>query len=557
MHVRRRLLAPLVLASLVVLPMAVAPAAGVPLCAPGAGTQTMTGQVAFEQAKSYLLLPFEVAQGTTRVEVGYAFTDGDGPVDAAVAQVPFQRSVLDLGLYDADGISGPDAFRGWGGSREGRLPARIHVQADSATRTFTPGPIEPGTWHVELGLAAVAPGGATWVVEVECHATPTGAPASPDPVDPAYVARDGAGWYHGDFHMHAFQSGGPGNEQVVAASRAAGLDFLPITEYVTTVHHDQWGAVQRANPDLLIWPGREVITYFGHANAIGETPSTVEYRHGFMGVTIADIQADTRADGALFQVNHPTLPTGPVVENICRGCGFGGTSQYTGLGDFVDLDAIDTFEVLSGPIATDHGYIGRPIPDLCDQGVPCPLPEVEALLDPDGRAIENPTTQTAIDLWERLLLEGHRITAVSGSDTRAVADYGITATAVHAESLSRPALIDGVRAGRAYVKAMGVHGSPDLELTASAGAEQVMIGGTLRAATATLHVALRGAAGQVLEVTRNGEVITTVPVTADDWTVDLPMVRGAVPSDLGSFYRVDVRDGLFRSIISNPIFLAE
>lgn len=74
-----------------------------------------------------------VAPGTTRVDVAYDW----GDQDPLLAQEPENQTVVDLGLWDADGLSG----------------------ADSADRGFTPGAVEPGTWHVELGFGNVSCGG--------------------------------------------------------------------------------------------------------------------------------------------------------------------------------------------------------------------------------------------------------------------------------------------------------------------------------------------------------------------------------------------------------------
>ena len=73
-----------------------------------------------------------------------------------------------------------------------------------------------------------------------------------------------ARWFRGDFHTHTQRSHGgeltPG--QLVAAAREAGLDFIAITEHQTT---DTYEAVRAlAGDDLLVIPGREVITPNGH-----------------------------------------------------------------------------------------------------------------------------------------------------------------------------------------------------------------------------------------------------------------------------------------------------
>jgi hypothetical protein len=500
------------------------------VCRPGGDTVVIDGTVAADEEGSYRLLPFRVLPRTTRVELHYDY----GDVEPADDAVPNSDTVVDIGLWDQDGTEGPEAFRGWGGSHhgvmsKGRPP--IWVQADSAHRGFGGGPVEPGVWHVELGFGNVSPSGGTYHVEITCLAPDVGPPPASDPVDPSHVARAEPGWYHGDFHMHAYDSSpdGPTNGEVVAHAKAVGLDFLPITEYVTSWHHQTWGAAARANPDIIVWPSREVITYDGHGIVLGETPNVVDYRVGHRGITMRELQERSLADGARFGIAHPTIFPEPALGDFCRGC----EAQYL---DVVDLDGVLTLEVLTGPVEYDASYLGGP---------------------PVGPGIEMPFMQTAIDLWERLLLDGHRITAVSGSDAKDAAGHGTNATAVYAEELSRPALIAALAQGRAYVRTRGVDDSPELELTATADGDTVMMGGTLLAAEAELAVTVRGGAGQVIEVIRNGEVVATLPITGDDVTTTVPALRGDDGGPLGTFYRVDVREpGGIRSIVSNPIFLA-
>lgn len=515
----------------------VGPAAGAasttaapPRCAPGEGTVTIEGEVEPEEAKTYRYLPVDVAPGTTRVEVAYDWGDRD----PLLAQEPQNQTVVDLGLWDADGLSGADAFRGWGGSRQGvisRDMPPVWVQADSADRGFTPGAVEPGTWHVELGFGNVNRGGGTWRVEVTCLDPEVGEEPVYEPVDADHVADPDPGWYHADFHMHGFHSApdGPTHEEVVAHAREVGLDVLPITEYVTTVHQGTWGLVAAANADLLVLPGREVITYFGHANVLGETPDVVDYRHGWEGVSLGDIQRESVAAGALFQLNHPTIFPDPVFTSFCRGCEFN-------LDDAIDPDLVTTVEVLTGPVEVGADYLGGPA----------------------GPGIENPFVQTAIDLYEGMLLDGHRVTPVSGSDAKDVDGHGSSATAVWAEELSRAGVFEALREGRTYVRTRGVADSPAIEVTATDGTDTVMLGGTLVAEQATLTVRVTGGAGQALEVTRNGQPHLVLPIASDDETVTVPLVRTPDEGPLGTFHRVDVREPSgIRSVLSSAIFLAD
>ena len=512
---------------------ALAPAAAqaaAPPCRPGGPPVVLTGSVGPQDAKTYRDLPFEVAPGTTRVEVGYSWAD---VVPLPAMPVPLVQTVLDLGLWDEGGVGTPEGFRGWSGSRQGKTAQGqppIWVQADTAERGYRPDPVQPGTWHVDLGVAAVTPTGGTYEVTVRCLDPQVGAPFVDRPVDPTHVANPSPGWYQGDFHVHAYHSNprGPAGPQMVEYARAAGLDFIPVTEYVTNQHQRELGPVQAANPDLVIWPGREIITYFGHATVFGETPHAVDWRHGAPGVSLADIQHDTVGDGAFFGVAHPTLFPTAVFASFCRGC------EFT-LGDVVDWDEVATIEVITGPVMVDDRDLGGP-------GL--------------GVEIQNPFILTAVDLWQRLLREGHKITAVSGSDDKLGPDYGTAVTAVYADELARPALQRAVRAGHAYVRTRGAFDSPTVEMSATtADGQHAMVGDTLHADAATVTVRVRGAAGQVLHVSRDGLPTEVVPLASDDVTHTFLATRDPGSGPLGTFWRVDTFDLRSVTTIGNPIFL--
>ena len=506
-----------------------------PRCAPGGPPVVHTGTVTSADAKTYRTLPFKVVGGTTRVEVGYGWQDA-----VALPGQPLVQTVLDLGLWDDGGVGTPEGFRGWSGSRQGRTAdgqSPVWVQADSAERGYRPDPVRPGRWHVDLGIASVAPQGASYEVTVRCLATAVGPAFVPQPVDPTHVARAAAGWYQADLHMHGRHShpSGPDWDGFVARARAAGLDVLPVTDYVTDQHHRELGPVQAANPDLLVWPSREVITYFGHATVFGETPSVVDWRHGAPGVSLGGIQAASVADGALFGVAHPTIFPTPVFASFCRGC------EFT-LDREIDWDAVDTVEVLTGPMLVDDTQLGGP-------GM--------------GTRIQNPFVATAIDEWEDLLRRGHKITAVQGSDDKLGPGLGSSATAIWAPELSRSAIAAALRAGRAYVRTLGVAGSPSVELTAVTPAgERGTFGDVLDGTEADVTVRIRGAAGQLLLVSRDGEPALVLPIAGDDVTHTFRATRTLGSGPLGTFWRVDTQalgdgaTGPHLTTIGNPIFLA-
>ncbi|MGH8530820.1 MAG: CehA/McbA family metallohydrolase [Nevskiales bacterium] len=512
------------------------PPANAPRCASGEAPLLMSGSAAMADAKTYRMLPFDVVPGTTRIEVGYRWTDV-----LPLPSTPITQTVFDLGLWDNDGYRSPFGFRGWSGSRQGKIGSQppVFVQSDSADRGYTPGAIEPGVWYVDLGIAAVGPSGANWEVQVACLNPPTGPVPSADPVNASHVARTGPAWYHADTHMHGFHSNpnAPDDADFIEQARAAQLDVLFVTEYVTGRHWDELGALQRAHPDLLIWPGREIITYFGHANTFGETRGVLEYRHGFEDVTLGEIQRLSNAEGALFQVNHPLTFPGPLFANFCRGCAFE-------LGGNIDWNAVDTVEVANGPILVD----------ATDLGLPLPIP----------LQIQNPFTQPAIDLWQDLLMQGYKITATSGSDSKGVdaptdrarKGYGSSATAIYAQNLSRAAISAALRAGHAYIRTRGVMHSPALEFRVETmDGQRGIFGDTVMADTATLTTVVTGGQNQFLVYTQNGQLAGIAPITSDPFTHTMTAGRASEAGPLGTFWRVDTFDLQSLTTIGNPVFL--
>ena len=490
--------------------------AGAPSC--GETVTTLTGTVDSSDLKTYLLKPFVVPAGTARVEVSYTWD----PIDAGV---------IDLGVWDARGTSGKAAFRTWSGSREGRIDKQMApevISPDRNERTVVPKPIVAGTWHVELGIAALDQP-LTWRVELRCPAGPAAAPLTADPVDPTYVARSKPGWYAGDFHLHAYQSNtnGPAPADMVKFARAAGLDIIPVTEYVTPAHWDRLGATQRANPDELIWPGREVITYFGHMIVLSETTG-VEYRVGHNGVTIGDIQRDAAKDGALVSIAHPTIFPPDAFGSACRGC-------YYQMLDQTDWASTTMMEVVTEGALAEFG----------------------------GKDVANPFVRTAIELWEQELRAGHRLTAVSGSDDKTGEKYGKTSTMVYAEQLSRPAVDEALRRGHAYVRGLGKD-SPTMDLSASTDAgTTAMFGDTLVADTATMKVTVNGATGDLLTIRRNGTEVERVPITSEPFVHETAISRSPDEGPLGTFWGAEVLDttkapGSELAVdVANPIFLAD
>jgi hypothetical protein len=550
----------------------VAATALAPTSCPGAAIQpaeVITGEFGSELQGSFVLLPFRVPAGTTAVRVKYCW---DPPIG------PFVRHTLDLGLYQArsepGALYGPREFRGWGGSSHPDVivsPEGFKSEAEyvasprtnvpgKTTRGFLPGPIVPGEWAVELGVAAVVTpalgdpdGKVGWRVEIELSNDPAFAdePYEPAPYD-ATPARAARGWYAGDMHVHAEHSAlgdATMTETFGYAFRplsegGAGLDFLTLSDYVVPT---AWGEIGRRQPEYpgkLIARSAEVITYRGHTNNHASA-TYVDYRTGAIferehdGTLIPkrgarpprDLFDDVHAAGGFTQINHPTIfpSTDPFFQQFCRGCPWDYTDAET------DYSKVDAIEVNTGP----------------------PPPQ-------------NPYARSAIAFYERALDLGPKIAAVGASDSHNAgrtagflspqAPVGTPTTMVYADELSEAGISRGIRAHHTYVKLTGNKG-PDLRLTVSVRdrknrpgkVRRGMIGDTVRGGEADFTARVLNGYDPskpdplVLTVSRNGQPEQTETVTSDDYVLSFHT------AEYGR-YRIQLERGPTIEALTSPIW---
>jgi hypothetical protein len=521
-------------------------------CGEGPPSKVVTGTFTDEVEGSYVFVPFRVRTGTTRENVRLCYDQPESPTSSEV------RHTIDLGLYEPRGVGDrlwdADEFRGWGGSSR----PDAFVTREDATLGFLPGRIRPGRWAAELGVAAVAGqdegdsgGDVAWRLEIllgraaadrDRRWTPApyrSAPASTEP-----------GWYKGDFHVHAEHSG-PNDATMeetfdYAFSRdGADLDFVTLSDYVTTRHWHEIGRHQRDHPGKLIVRSAEVITYRGHINNHASV-RFADYRTGTIYALRRDELVELRAPvpprrifrtirraGGWTQVNHPTIfdSSVPGFGNICRGCSWDYSDEET------NWNLVDAFEVATGPGGTSS---------------------------PEGNELgPNPFTPLAIEMWDGLRAAGFRITAVGSSDSHHAgggngttqSPIGEATTVVYAPELSDDGIKAAVRAGHAYVKVFAPDG-PDLrfEATSAGLSEPAIMGDRVRAGSAQFVAKVAGAAPgpgsqpRTLLIMRNGEEIQSVPVTSGDFTHEFQTEE---PGD----YRLQLMRGSAIEALTNPISL--
>jgi hypothetical protein len=323
------------------------------------------------------------------------------------------------------------------------------------------------------------------------------------------------GWYRGDLHAHTNASDGiyPAS-MLVELARAEGLDFLAITD------HNSIQALSelREGPSLLIVPGLEVTLDHGDFNVFGvcdrsdwmEQICAGQMRIPLQGryATTTDLMRRTEAAGLLNSINHPLL------------------SPWEWRYGTTDLRYVHCLEVCNDPYYPDN-------------------------------ARANPQ---AVALWTAWLNAGYRMTAVGGSDYHypprpAERDpgmrLGLPSTYVLAKELSVPAIVEGLREGRAYVSV-----GPQVMFQARAGSTVYDIGGDLGQLSGEIEITAGVAAGHsaaCAQIVKNGQVVAEKVMGEDHDSLAIRTAADAASSD---WYRLDVLDRSGQLLaITNPIFV--
>lgn len=469
--------------------------------APRAPDLVLEGVLTGAAHETYTEVPFKVPGGVERLTVEFAYTGRE------------ERSVIDLGLRD------PHRFRGWSGGNK----AQFTVAESDATPSYLPGPLPAGTWRLVLGAPNIRktsrPSYTARIWFERRGVSFSGFADAPLRAEP--------GWFRGDLHMHTGHSDGSCATQAgkrapcpvyrtPEAAAGRGLDFIAITDHNATSHFAAMRELQGQFDRLLLIPGREVTTFFGHANLFGPT-AFIDFQLGGPRARSLDAILDqVDRSGGLFSINHPGMPSG----EACMGCG------WTAPADFSRIAAV---EVVNGGQLAQDGAADGPL-----SGIP---------------------------FWEARLNEGLRVTAIGGSDNHdallpagKAPAIGVPTTVVRAQALSQAAILEGLRRGEVFIDIEGTR-ERLLEVKASSGSQQAVMGGALRLGAqepVALEARVRGVAGGELQlVGPAAPKENTAAIRSADQTLRLdllaPSVRGWV--------RVDVRDTAGRLVlIGNPIY---
>ncbi|HHY57926.1 MAG TPA: CehA/McbA family metallohydrolase [Chloroflexi bacterium] len=443
------------------------------------------GALTVRDAKRHIPHTFTVPGGAARLNIHFACTP-------AAAQG--LDNMLTLSLFDPHGFRGA---RHCSGARHA-----VAIGAHVATPGYLPGPLPAGEWSVQIDTHRILPGAPLhYTVEVEIEATDdlTAVSASPQG-KPGMVARCEAGWYRGDLHSHTDHSDADQRTvtELVAAARAAELDFLFLTDHNTISPLAEIDAL--AGPDLLTAGGMELTTFWGHALVLGAR-HWIDWRFRPGDGAINRLAEAVYARGEVFIMAHPASDGDP----YCTGCAWRFGEMMPG--------SARVIEIWNGTWAGDSN------------------------------------NELALALYYDWLNQGRRLVATAGSDTHSTADYaaGPGFNVVYAEELSEAALLRAIAAGHLYLSS-----GPVLTLEAVAqNGTRCMMGDTLTQA-ATINVQWSHCPpGATLRVLANGQLLHQQVTGATGG-----FRYAATPAD-ADWLIAEVRaaDGVLLAI-TNPLFLA-
>jgi predicted metal-dependent phosphoesterase TrpH len=469
----------------------------------GAPWKVLEGDLGHDRFEHYIELPFDLPAGVTRVTIRFTY-------DRA------QHSVIDLGLRD------PQRFRGWGGGAHDHMT----LSTEDATQGYLPGPLPAGRWNLILGAPNIRPGArAHYQAQIFIERKPT----ITEFADAPLVGHPG--WYRGDLHMHSGDSDGHCRAQsgksvscpvyrVVETAAARGLDFIALTDHNSTAHFNALRELQPAFDKLLLVPGREITTFWGHSNVFGPT-DVLDFRMRSPHWDQARRWIDAaHAEGGIVSINHPGAPSG----EICMGCGWRVEDLPQG--------AADAVEVVNGGTMRETGAADSPLQGFA--------------------------------FWDRLLKTGAHVTGIGGSDSHEAdrplteaGALGMPTTVVYMPDLSVHGLLAGLRSGRVFIDVEGTH-DRILDLTARAGTQQAAMGRTLRLRagdSADLTVEVKGVRSGVLQLIVDGESDGARRVAfAGDASLSLSPWRA---DGQAHWLRADVRDAQGRLLLmGNPVYIA-
>lgn len=214
----------------------------------------------FEQS-TYVEVPFEMPELVEEVHVQFAVqSHGDA------------KPVIDLGVRDSHKV------RGWSGGAR----SEFVIGLEKATPGYLAGDLQAGDWAVLHNAYKVPPEGCEVTITITFY---------------FHTTR----WLKGDLHTHSINSDGSYTlEENAAIMEQLGCDFIAMTDHNTVSQNYTY---PRNTPVVMI-PGMEFTTNFGHSNFLGVLEPIDDFRVKNQEDVNLRI-ATARERGAKIVLNHP------------------------------------------------------------------------------------------------------------------------------------------------------------------------------------------------------------------------------------------------------------
>jgi len=331
------------------------------------------------------------------------------------------RNLISLALFD------PLVFRGWVYPFEdGR---DLIISSQTASDGFISNPITEGEWNLFVAIPAlISEEPCTLTLEVEFVLAGV-SDSLAKKLEFQNCLSDKSGWYRGELHTHTVHSDGQWKgAELVEAAKERGLDFLMVTDHNTISGWED--VLTTAKDDILIVPGVEITSFYGHALALG-VEHWIDCRIGWEEWTMNDAALAVREERGCFLVAHPLAEGRP----YCAGCRW----EYPEF-DMSLADGIEVWNALWTDVTLNND---------------------QSLL-----------------LWEDYRKKGYKLTATSGCDVHDADAWkdGTPYSFVYSETLSRKEIIEGIRDGKVVISS-----GPWLNIKSAEGVDTkpTIIGDTL------------------------------------------------------------------------------
>ena len=325
----------------------------------------------------------------------FTVLEGASKVGATLTHFRKTQAHLYISIHDSQGFRGNRMNL----ADKGKVVTDLWVAPDCASPGALPGGLPDGLWRVQLDCDQLTEEtDYQLIVYVEYGQAP-----QPVVLDHSRfpAVNHQPDWYKGELHAHSTESDGKHSVgEMVALAQDAGLDFFTLSDHFTC---SQWHKLPRNNQArFALLHSLEITSHHGHANLHG-LDKWVDVFVDRPGWDMNEAANSVHAQGGLFCINHAFS-----MECSWRSFDF----------DWDKADLIEIYHNLEGP--NNHYQLG---------------------------------------LWDRLLVGGHRIIGVAGTDCHNVNNknhkLGDLVTWVYADELGEGGIIDALRRGRVYVSRGG------------------------------------------------------------------------------------------------------